>query len=101
MIWEKQSGGLFRSNLIINLKRPIYKGLGSFAAPNGNVLATIKYSQKIKSYQTSSPIALFFFVSSAKSKSPVLPGEIERFSKNKFAELNARRECWRKNNLQV
>ena len=24
-IWEKQSGGLFRSNLIINLKRPIIR----------------------------------------------------------------------------
>ena len=61
MIWEKQSGGLFRSNLIINLKCPIYKAFESFATPNGNILATIKYSQKIKSYQTSSPIALIIF----------------------------------------
>lgn len=41
MIWEKQSGGLFRGNLIIDLKRPIYKGFRSFATQNGNVLATI------------------------------------------------------------
>ena len=61
MIWEKQSGGLFRGNLIIDLKRSIYKAFGSFATPNGNILATIKYSQKIKSYQTSSPIALIIF----------------------------------------
>ena len=59
MIWEKQSGGLFRSNLIINLKCPIYKAFESFVTQNGNIFATIKYSQKIKSYQTSSPIALF------------------------------------------
>lgn len=58
MIWEKQSGGLFRGNLIIDLKRLIYKAFGSFATQNGNILATIKYSQKIKSYQTSSPIVL-------------------------------------------
>ena len=58
MIWEKQSGGLFRGNLIIDLKRLIYKTFESFATQNGNILATIKYSQKIKSYQTSSPIAL-------------------------------------------
>ena len=51
----------FRSNLIINLKRPIYKAFESFATQNGNILATIKYSQKIKSYQTSSPIALIIF----------------------------------------
>ena len=39
----------------------IYKAFESFASPNGNILATIKYSQKIKSYQTSSPIALLLF----------------------------------------
>lgn len=63
MIWEKQSGGLFRSNLIIDLKRPIYKIFGSFATQNGNSWATIKYLQKIKSYQTlrTSPIALIIF----------------------------------------
>lgn len=52
MIWEKQSGGLFRSNLIIDLKRPIYKAFESFVTQNGNSWATIKYLQKIKSYQT-------------------------------------------------
>lgn len=40
-------------------------------------------------------------VSSAKKKPPVLPGEIKSFSKNKNAELEARRECWRKNNLRI
>ena len=42
-----------------------------------------------------------FVVSSAKKKPPVLPGEIESFSKNKNAELDARREYWRKNNPAV
>ena len=42
-----------------------------------------------------------FFVSSAKTKPPVLPGEIKSFSENKTAELDARRMYWRKNNLQV
>lgn len=42
------------------------------------------------------------FVSSAKGKRLVQPGEIESFSKNnKTAELGARREYWRKNNLQA
>ena len=42
------------------------------------------------------------FVSSAKGKRLVQPGEIESFSKNnKTAELGARREYWRKSNLQV
>lgn len=40
-LWEKQSGGLFRSNLIINFKCPIYKAFESFATQNGNILATI------------------------------------------------------------
>ena len=61
MIWEKQSGGLFRGNLIIDLKRLIYKTFESFATPNGNILATIKYLHKTKSYQTSSPTALLLF----------------------------------------
>ena len=42
-----------------------------------------------------------FVVSSAKTKPPVLPGEIKSFSENKTAELDARRMYWRKNNLQV
>ncbi len=40
-------------------------------------------------------------VSSAKTKPPVLPGEIKSFSENKTAELDARRLYWRRNNLQV
>ena len=41
MIWEKQSGGVFRGNLIIDLKRLIYKGFKSFVTSNGKILTTI------------------------------------------------------------
>ena len=48
-------------------KYHIYKAFESFATQNGNILATIKYSQKFKSYQTSSPIALLLLLATKRT----------------------------------
>lgn len=56
--------------------------------------------QKKKGSANAKPF--FFTVSSAKRKPPVLPGEIESFSKNENGELQASRKRDReKINLQV